>query len=105
MKVLCVAGTRPEAIKMAPVVLELQRHPELFETRLCATAQHREMLDDVLRLFKLVPDYDLDIMRADQSLTDVTVQVLARLDPILKRDRPDWLLVQGDTTTAMAASL
>jgi UDP-N-acetylglucosamine 2-epimerase (non-hydrolysing) len=90
---------------MAPVVLELQRHPELFETRLCATAQHREMLDDVLRLFELAPDYDLDIMRVDQSLTDVTVQVLARLDPILKRDRPDWLLVQGDTTTAMAASL
>lgn len=90
---------------MAPVVRELQRRPDTFEVKVCVTAQHREMLDQVLRLFQIVPDYDLDIMRPRQSLTDVTVAVLQRLEPILSVERPDWVLVQGDTTTVLAASL
>jgi len=104
-KILSVFGTRPEAIKMAPVVKELQKHPGQFETKVCVTAQHRQMLDRVLDLFDLRPDYDLDIMKSGQSLTDVTCNVLNGLGPVLEDFRPDVVLVHGDTTTTMAASL
>lgn len=105
IKVLSVFGTRPEAIKMAPVVRELARHPDVFDAKVCVTAQHRQMLDQVLTLFEIDPDYDLDIMRPGQALTDVTCAVLRGLEPILQVEKPDWVLVQGDTTTVMAASL
>jgi UDP-N-acetylglucosamine 2-epimerase (non-hydrolysing) len=104
-KVLAVFGTRPEAIKMAPVVQELARHPESFLARVCVTAQHREMLDQVLGLFGIAPDYDLDIMRPGQDLFDVTCSVLSGLRRVLTEERPDLVLVHGDTTTTMAASL
>lgn len=104
-RILFVFGTRPEAIKMAPVVKELQQHHELFKVQVCVTAQHRQMLDQVLELFEIVPDYDLDIMRPAQSLTDVTCNVLQGLIPVLDESRPDVVLVHGDTTTTMAASL
>src|SRR5262249_34113902 len=103
--VLSIIGTRPEAIKMAPVVRELSRHPAQIASYVCATAQHRSMLDQVLRLFDIKPDYDLDIMRNDQSLSYVTARVLTDLSPVFQSCRPDWMLVQGDTTTDMAASL
>lgn len=105
MRVLSVFGTRPEAIKMAPVIRELQRHPDKFESRVCVTGQHRSMLDQVLSLFSLVPDYDLDIMKPGQDLFDVTANVLLRLRDVLATDKPDLVLVHGDTTTSMAASL
>jgi UDP-N-acetylglucosamine 2-epimerase (non-hydrolysing) len=102
--VLCVFGTRPEAIKMAPVVLAL-RKAEGFQVRVCVTAQHRQMLDQVLALFGIRPDADLNVMRQNQSLTDITAQVLQKMEPVLKGDRPDLVLVHGDTTTSLAASL
>jgi UDP-N-acetylglucosamine 2-epimerase (non-hydrolysing) len=105
MKVLSVFGTRPEAIKMAPVIAELRRQAGRASSVICVTAQHREMLDQVLALFDLRPDYDLDLMRADQSLAATTAGVLTGLDDVLVRERPDWVLTQGDTTTAMAATL
>jgi len=105
MKVLSVFGTRPEAIKMAPVVKELRRHSERIESRVCVTAQHREMLDQVLVLFGIDPDYDLNVMQENQSLAEVTANVLLRLDEVLGKERPDWVLTQGDTTTAMVATL
>lgn len=104
MKVLAVFGTRPEAIKMAPVVKELQRH-DVTEVVVCATAQHRDMLDQVLALFGITPDYDLDLMRPDQSLASLTARAVSALDEVVERERPDWLLVQGDTTTAMVGAL
>jgi UDP-N-acetylglucosamine 2-epimerase (non-hydrolysing) len=104
-KVLSIFGTRPEAIKMAPVVKELARYPDLIDSRVCVTAQHREMLDQVLELFQIQPDYDLDIMKPGQSLTDVTCNVLQGLAPVLAEFQPDVVLVHGDTTTCMAASL
>ena len=104
MKVLTVFGTRPEAIKMAPVVKALAA-VEGIDARVCATAQHREMLDQVLTLFKIVPDYDLDIMRVEQNLSEITSRVLSGLEPILKDFAPDIVLVHGDTTTTLAASL
>lgn len=104
-KILSIFGTRPEAIKMAPVVKALASCPDHFESRVCVTAQHREMLDQVLDLFKIVPDYDLDIMKPGQSLTDVTCNVLQGLAPVLEEFKPDVVLVHGDTTTTMAASL
>jgi len=91
--VLLVFGTRPEAIKMAPVVKELQRHPGHFKVQVCVTAQHRQMLDQVLDLFEIVPDYDLDIMKAAQSLTEVTCNVLHGLTPVLEKYNPDVVLV------------
>jgi UDP-N-acetylglucosamine 2-epimerase (non-hydrolysing) len=105
MKVLSVFGTRPEAIKMAPVIQELERHPGDILSRVCVTAQHRQMLDQALRLFRIEPDHDLDIMQNGQSPTQVASLVLARLEPVLQAERPDWVLVQGDTTTVAAASL
>ncbi|MGL5630043.1 MAG: non-hydrolyzing UDP-N-acetylglucosamine 2-epimerase [Plesiomonas shigelloides] len=104
MKVLTVFGTRPEAIKMAPLVHALAQHPE-FESKVCVTAQHREMLDQVLHLFEIVPDYDLNIMRPGQGLTEITCRILEGLKPVLNEFNPDVVLVHGDTTTTMAASL
>jgi UDP-N-acetylglucosamine 2-epimerase (non-hydrolysing) len=104
-KVLFIFGTRPEAIKMAPVIKELQKHPSQFAVSVCVTAQHRQMLDQVLELFEIVPDFDLDIMKPGQSLTDVTCNVLQGLAPVLEKSKPDLVLVHGDTTTTMAASL
>jgi UDP-N-acetylglucosamine 2-epimerase (non-hydrolysing) len=98
-------GTRPEAIKMAPVVRALQTRSEAFAVRVCATAQHREMLDQVLDLFDIVPDVDLDLMQPGQSLSGLGARVLAGLDAVLVAERPDWVLVQGDTTTVMMAAL
>jgi UDP-N-acetylglucosamine 2-epimerase (non-hydrolysing) len=105
LTVLSIVGTRPEAIKMAPVIRELARYPGQITSRVCVTAQHRQMLDQVLDLFQIAPDYDLDIMREAQTPTQVAASVLARLEPILAAERPDWVLIQGDTTTVMAASL
>jgi UDP-N-acetylglucosamine 2-epimerase (non-hydrolysing) len=104
VKVLTVFGTRPEAIKMAPLVHALAKDPD-FEARVCVTAQHREMLDQVLNLFSIVPDYDLNIMRPGQGLTEITCGILQGLKPILEAFRPDVVLVHGDTTTTIAASL
>jgi len=104
-RVLLVAGTRPEAIKLAPVVRRLRQESDRFEAVLCATAQHREMLDQVLDVFDLEPDVDLDLMRPGQSPNEVASRVFAALDPLLARLSPDWLLVQGDTTTAMCAAV
>ena len=101
-KVLIVFGTRPEAIKMAPVILELKK---TLNVRVCVTGQHREMLDQVLSLFDISPDYDLDIMKSGQDLFDVTVKVLNGMKQVLIKDKPDIVLVHGDTTTTMAASL
>jgi UDP-N-acetylglucosamine 2-epimerase (non-hydrolysing) len=104
-KILSVFGTRPEAIKMAPVIMELKRHPGNFDCRICVTAQHRQMLDQVLGLFEIRPDYDLNIMEKGQSLADVTCKVLQGVAPVLQEFRPDIVLVHGDTTTTFAASL
>ena len=101
---MTVFGTRPEAIKMAPVVQSLLAHPEI-ETKVCLTAQHREMLDQVVDLFKLPVDYDLDIMRSGQSLYDITSRVLRGLEEVLEKEKPDYVLVHGDTTTTFTASL
>ncbi len=103
-KVLTVFGTRPEAIKMAPLVKELANIPEI-DARVCVTAQHREMLDQVLELFEIQPDYDLNLMKAGQGLSHITSQVLLKLEPVLQEFKPDRILVHGDTTTTMAASL
>jgi len=103
MRVLLVYGTRPEAIKLAPVVRELRARPARFETLLCASGQHREMLAQVHEFFDFAPDFDLDLMRPGQALNALAGAVFRELDPLLERLRPDWLLVQGDTTTAMAA--
>jgi UDP-N-acetylglucosamine 2-epimerase (non-hydrolysing) len=104
-RVLSVFGTRPEAIKMAPVIKELDRHPTVFDSKICVTAQHRQMLDQVLELFQIKPEYDLDIMGRSQSLTDITCKVLQGLDPVLNEFQPDIVLVHGDTTTTFAAAL
>jgi UDP-N-acetylglucosamine 2-epimerase (non-hydrolysing) len=102
--VLCVVGTRPEAVKMAPVVLELRRRP-WARVRVVATAQHRQMLDQVLGLFGIEPDVDLDLMRPDQALADLTARMLSALDATLERERPAAVLAQGDTTTVLTAAL
>ena len=104
-RILLVFGTRPEAIKMAPLVREFQKHPEAFETIVCVTGQHREMLDQVLRIFGIQPDYDLNIMRQGQDLYDVTARVLLGMRDVLREARPDVVLVHGDTTTSAAAAL
>jgi len=105
LKVMTVFGTRPEAIKMAPVVLELKKQNESFETTVVVTAQHREMLDQILETFKITPDYDLNIMGKEQTLADITTNVLSKLDPIIKEVSPDIILVHGDTSTTFVASL
>lgn len=105
LKVMTVFGTRPEAIKMAPIVLALQQRPEEFVPVTVVTAQHREMLDQVLATFNITPDYDLNVMHQRQTLTDVTTNVLQGMGPVLEKERPDIMLVHGDTTTTLAASL
>jgi len=104
LKTLCVFGTRPEAIKMAPLALQLAADPA-FEAKVCVTGQHREMLDQVLNLFELAPDYDLNIMKGGQDLTDITASILRALKPVLLEFKPDVVLVHGDTATTFAASL
>jgi UDP-N-acetylglucosamine 2-epimerase (non-hydrolysing) len=104
-KVLVVFGTRPEAIKMAPVIRELEAHAARFETLVCVTAQHREMLDQVLELFRIKPQYDLGLMQEGQGLSELTARILTSVDLVIRKAKPDWVLVQGDTTTSMAASL
>lgn len=104
-KIMLVFGTRPEAIKMAPLVKEFQKHPNGFETIVCVTGQHREMLDQVLDIFGVKPDYDLDIMKQGQDLYDVTARVLTGMRGVLEEVKPDVVLVHGDTTTSTAAAL
>ena len=103
--IMLVFGTRPEAIKMAPLVKEFQKHKDLFKTIVCVTGQHREMLDQVLHLFDIVPDHDLNIMKQGQDLYDVTAKVLVGMRDVLKKTQPDIVLVHGDTTTSTAAAL
>ncbi|MFB9974866.1 non-hydrolyzing UDP-N-acetylglucosamine 2-epimerase [Allobacillus sp. GCM10007489] len=105
IKVMATFGTRPEAIKMAPLVLELKKRPEQFETIVAVTAQHREMLDQVLKIFDIKPDYDLNIMKSKQTLAQVTTRAMEGLDNLIKETKPDIVLVHGDTTTTFAASL
>ena len=104
-KLLLVFGTRPEAIKMCPLVKEFQKDTESFETFVCVTGQHREMLDQVLRIFDVKPDYDLNIMKQGQDLYDITARVLTGMRGVLDEAKPDVVLVHGDTTTSMAAAL
>ena len=104
MKILSVIGTRPEVIKLAPIIRELGTRREV-QSVVCVTAQHREMLDSALELFKIKPDYDLDVMAENQTPAQVASAILAKLDPILQEEQPDWVLVQGDTTTTAAAAL
>lgn len=105
LTIMTIVGTRPEAVKLSPVILELGRHPERVRSVVCATAQHREMLDQVLRLFDIAPHFDLDVMQPDQRLPDLTARLLVALDRVIEQVQPDWVLVQGDTTTVLAASL
>lgn len=105
IKVMIVFGTRPEAIKMAPLVLELKKHSEFIETIVAVTAQHRQMLDQVLELFEIVPDYDLDIMSHGQTLFDITTRALRGLGEVMEQSKPDLVLVHGDTTTTFAGAL
>ena len=104
-KILLVFGTRPEAIKMAPLVKEFQKYPKVFDTKVCVTGQHREMLDQVLHIFDIVPDYDLNIMKQGQDLYDITSRVLLGMRDVLAEAKPDVVLVHGDTTTSTAAAL
>jgi UDP-N-acetylglucosamine 2-epimerase (non-hydrolysing) len=104
-KIMIVFGTRPEAIKMAPLVKAFQRHKDSFTTQVCVTGQHREMLDQVLHIFDIIPDYDLDIMKSGQDLYDITARVLLGMRDVLKEAQPDIVLVHGDTTTSTAAAL
>lgn len=104
-KIMLVFGTRPEAIKMAPLVIEFKKHPELFEVVVCVTGQHREMLDQVLNLFNIIPDFDLNIMKQGQDLYDVTSRVLLGMRDVLNESKPDVVLVHGDTTTSTASAL
>ena len=104
IKVMTIFGTRPETIKMAPLVKELKKRKEI-ETVVCVTAQHREMLDQVLDAFHIIPDYDLDIMKKGQTLSDITCRVLKGLENVIKNEKPDLVLVHGDTTTTFAGAL
>ncbi len=104
LKVLFIFGTRPEAIKMAPLIQMMAQYPSSFTFRVCITAQHRQMLDQVLELFHIQPDYDLNVMEDNQSPTQVASAVLSKLEAVLERERPDWVLVQGDTTSAASAA-
>lgn len=104
-RILLIFGTRPEAIKMAPLVKELQKHPKVFETLVCVTGQHRELLDQVLGVFDIIPDYDLNIMKQGQDLYDITSRVLIGMRNVLQETKPDLVLVHGDTTTSTTAAL
>jgi len=105
IRVMTIFGTRPEAVKMAPLIKVLKERNKEFDCIVCITAQHREMLDQVLDIFDIIPDYDLDIMQSRQSLTDITIRVLQGLEQIMKKETPDIVLVHGDTTTTFVASL
>ena len=105
LRVITIFGTRPEAVKMAPVVKRLRQFPDQIESRVCVTAQHREMLDQVLEAFQITPDVDLNLMQPNQSLPELTARIFTELHPVLMDFQPDWLLVQGDTTTVMAAAV
>ena len=105
INVLFIFGTRPEAIKLCPVIRHMKSHPDDFDVRVCVTAQHREMLDQVLAAFEVTPDRDLDIMRPGQTLSQCTSRILAALEPILAEEKPDIVLVQGDTTTTFCGAL
>jgi UDP-N-acetylglucosamine 2-epimerase (non-hydrolysing) len=105
LTVLSVIGTRPEAVKMAPIVRELKRHGDRIDSRICVTGQHRQMLDQVLGVFRIEPDYDLNVMRSDQSLAELTAALFQGLDGVVGAVRPDWVLAQGDTTTVMVAAM
>ena len=104
-KILLIFGTRPEAIKMAPLVKEFQSHTNIFETKVCVTSQHREMLDQVLDFFEIIPDYDLDLMKPGQNLYGLTSTIIESLKPVLEDCTPDFVFVHGDTTTTMAGSI
>jgi UDP-N-acetylglucosamine 2-epimerase (non-hydrolysing) len=104
-KVLIIFGTRPEAIKLIPVLRELERRPDQFETRVCVTSQQREMQDQVLKLFEVQPDYDLNIMTSDQTLVQITSRIIDKLESVISKEQPDIVLVQGDTTTAFCGAL
>jgi UDP-N-acetylglucosamine 2-epimerase (non-hydrolysing) len=105
LKILAVFGTRPEVIKMSPVIKEINRYPAEFNCRICVTAQHRQMIDPLLDLFTIKADYDLNLMQEDQSLEHITITVLKDLGKIIYQEKADYLVVQGDTTTAMAGTL
>ena len=105
LKILCVFGTRPEVIKMAPVIQEMKKNPEKFICKICVTGQHREMIDPLLELFEITADYDLNLMQENQGLEHITITVLSEIGKIIDKEHFDYLMVQGDTTTAMAASL
>ncbi|MEP7340661.1 MAG: UDP-N-acetylglucosamine 2-epimerase (non-hydrolyzing) [Acidobacteriota bacterium] len=105
LKILSIFGTRPEAIKMAPVVKELRKHTSRITSLVCITAQHRQMLDQVMSLFGIEPHYDLNLMRPNQTLAQITAMALTELDEVLLQEKPDWVLTQGDTTTAMVGAL
>ena len=104
-KILIVFGTRPEAIKLCPLVIELKKYPDKFRTVVCVTAQHREMLDQVLDIFAITPDYDLNLMTHNQTLADLTARCISETDMVIKKVKPDMLIVQGDTTTTFSAAL
>src|SRR5579871_2071741 len=102
MKLLFIFGTRPEAIKMAPIIHACRRHPDRLQVKICLTGQHREMLDQVMRFFEIVGDYDLELMQPNQTLYDITARCLTLLQGVLQEWQPDLVLVQGDTTSAFA---
>ena len=104
-KNLIIFGTRPEAIKMAPLVKAFLKQSDSFETKVCITAQHREMLDQVLSFFEIIPDYDLNLMKPDQNLYSLTADIITNLKPVLEVFKPDYVYVHGDTTTTMASSI
>ncbi|RED57692.1 UDP-N-acetylglucosamine 2-epimerase (non-hydrolysing) [Cohnella lupini] len=104
IKVMTIFGVRPEAIKMAPLILELQKYPDAIEPLVCVTAQHRQMLDQVLEVFEIKPDFDLDVMQANQTLNEISIRVLQGLEPVLREAKPDIVLVHGDTLTTFLAS-
>lgn len=104
-RIMLVFGTRPEAIKMAPLVKKFQEYPHIFETKVCVTGQHREMLDQVLHIFDITPDFDLNIMKQGQDLYDITAKVLIGMREVFKQYKPDVVLVHGDTTTSTSAAL
>jgi len=105
LSILVVFGTRPEAVKLAPVIKELGKYPHRIDVHVCVTAQHREMLDQVLNAFEIAPDIDLDLMKHDQTLAELTARIFNNLDPVIKDLQPDWLIIQGDTTTVMASAI
>ena len=105
IKNLFIFGTRPEAIKMAPLIKAFQKHSKLFDVKICVTAQHREMLDQVLNFFEITADYDLDLMRPDQNLYTLTANIITGMKPVLEAFQPDYVFVHGDTTTTMAGSI